>query len=1218
MRLISLLLFALISQFVYAQKYGLDWALTAEDTISDYKGIAIVDQETDNQGNTYYCGIFAGQADLDPSIDKALIFENAFHSNFFIAKYDNLGNLIWVEDFGGGWSMISGLEIDDNGNLLIVGRVHSCFYYDPHNHKAHIKATYSNGWNANGFLVKYNTNGEFLWIKKLESIGQLEPADIELTNSQDIVISGFFNDKAIFSDSLQTDTLISNGMNDVFVSKYDANGNYLFSFSFGGDYDDKGYKVAVDNSNSIYLLSKLRDTVDIDPSISSYEVIQSSPYSSYNDANTLSKYDSLGNFLWGHLFENNWCYLRIRDIQTNSFNQVGITGKYKNYTQLIDFDMNNGVETINSFQDEGAFLALYDSSSNFLWNQDLGEDYVGNELAFNNLGQVYTVGEIMDNNGDPSDAFFHKTGNNGGSIFSNILNSWWEITGPLISLNSNEEPVITARYRDTVDLDPSSNNYYIPPPFTISGHRNYFCSNYSINGDLQYGFPIVDDNYYGTEADEMSDYSTSIELDTEGNIFAFGLLGGPADFNPSADTNVLTSTIQGDAFLVKYDSLGNYEWGFVIDSLRRHGGISVDNQGNSYLCVSTNGTSDLDPNTGVANHSNSGIVAKYDPAGNYIWSFDFEEFTNTSYTYLKDIEIDSSGNLIITGMYRGDIDFDPSSSQHILSSSNETTFIAKYDVNANLIWAVDISPLEMRTLDLAVNSNDDIFLTGSFMINTIDIDPSSNSYQLSKVALKDIILIKYDESANLQWGFNLGNTDSNWGGCVAATSDHVYLTGGFSETCDMDPSVNTFNLSSPGYITGTSTFIARYEVSNGELDWAFSLYGATSKPRGLDINSDENIVVHGYMSNNWAFNEDPIVMDVDPSPDTVGLISNVEPFHANHGMYTVVYDSTGALQWAMDMQYCTTPYVNPDSRDVAKYDNQGNILISGNLKYDGDFNPGTFEDVIDSRNGTEFFLSKYSECQTTYSTESVTACGEYNWKGRLLTSTGIYYDTISNRVGCDSVMSLDLEIQPVDSITESVVSCDNYTWSNGNTYSSSGTYYQYFTNMSGCDSIHELDLTIHNIDTSVTFLNDTTLFSNQNGADYQWIDCSSQQLIIGAENQSFTPQTSGMYAAIISLASCTDTTSCTSINLAQLDQEQNLSHIKVFPNPTDGSLNIELDENLDFVNVQLLDATGREYLNKNYKNTSIIELNLDYKPGTYLLILKNDGEIIQQRIVIGN
>ena len=98
---------------------------------------------------------------------------------------------------------------------------------------------------------------------------------------------------------------------------------------------------------------------------------------------------------------------------------------------------------------------------------------------------------------------------------------------------------------------------------------------------------------------------------------------------------------------------------------------------------------------------------------------------------------------------------------------------------------------------------------------------------------------------------------------------------------------------------------------------------------------------------------------------------------------------------------------------------------------------------------------------------SFSSCDSYNWNGNLISSSGLYIDTLVGANNCDSIVNLDLTIlnssSSFDTITAS--SCNNWRMECVN-YSSSGLYSQILTNSVGCDSTAYLDLTILNSSSS--------------------------------------------------------------------------------------------------------------------------------------------------------
>ena len=110
-------------------------------------------------------------------------------------------------------------------------------------------------------------------------------------------------------------------------------------------------------------------------------------------------------------------------------------------------------------------------------------------------------------------------------------------------------------------------------------------------------------------------------------------------------------------------------------------------------------------------------------------------------------------------------------------------------------------------------------------------------------------------------------------------------------------------------------------------------------------------------------------------------------------------------------------------------------------------------------------------CNPTPVSLNIDACDQYLWDGTILKTSGTYTKNYTNIGGCDSLVTLNLNIKKSSKAsTVSISACDTYTWSiNGKTYTETGLYYAYFTNAVGCDSTLTLDLAINICDSSTVF-----------------------------------------------------------------------------------------------------------------------------------------------------
>lgn len=172
--------------------------------------------------------------------------------------------------------------------------------------------------------------------------------------------------------------------------------------------------------------------------------------------------------------------------------------------------------------------------------------------------------------------------------------------------------------------------------------------------------------------------------------------------------------------------------------------------------------------------------------------------------------------------------------------------------------------------------------------------------------------------------------------------------------------------------------------------------------------------------------------------------------------------------------------------------------------------------------------------------------------------------------------------------------------------SNAGLNTEVFQSIDGCDSTVNLTLTVDAIDNSTT-LAGGTLTANQTGANYQWVDCNNgNAAITGETNATFTPTaTTGNYAVVITLNNCTETSTCTQVDVASIN-EQNINSSVVFPNPVSGVFVIKNLEQFGTIHsISLMDSKG-----KVVKQISITDSSADIgqlDSGIYFLKIESDS-----------
>jgi hypothetical protein len=193
----------------------------------------------------------------------------------FIARLNLQGDMIWQKEYDGFGSKI--YEITPN-KFVISGTSYSGAYFDT------IPFPAFGGEDV--FVAAFDSNGVWQWVKGAGGVDLDRCSSPTLDNNGNIYITGYFENAATFG---ATSLTAAGGSKDVFVSKLDANGNWLWAKNAGGLADDRCSSIVSDNNGNIYITGQFALTA----SFGSTNIT-----SNGNDDIFISKLDNQGNFIW--------------------------------------------------------------------------------------------------------------------------------------------------------------------------------------------------------------------------------------------------------------------------------------------------------------------------------------------------------------------------------------------------------------------------------------------------------------------------------------------------------------------------------------------------------------------------------------------------------------------------------------------------------------------------------------------------------------------------------------------------------------------------------------------------------------------------------------------------------------------------------------------------------------------------------------------------------
>ncbi|TND05066.1 MAG: hypothetical protein FD123_3686 [Bacteroidetes bacterium] len=166
-------------------------------------------------------------------------------ADMFLVKYDANGNVLWAKSAGGiNTDIATSVTVDPSGNVLVTGTFSSdSIVFGSYTLTNTTTANY-----GDVFLVKYDTGGNVLWARSAGGRYQDEATSVDTDTLGNIAVSGFFLADSMI---VGPDTLLNSGNYDMFVAKYDAGGNALWARRAGGSNDDRGYAVTTDLAGNV-------------------------------------------------------------------------------------------------------------------------------------------------------------------------------------------------------------------------------------------------------------------------------------------------------------------------------------------------------------------------------------------------------------------------------------------------------------------------------------------------------------------------------------------------------------------------------------------------------------------------------------------------------------------------------------------------------------------------------------------------------------------------------------------------------------------------------------------------------------------------------------------------------------------------------------------------------------------------------------------------------
>lgn len=450
------------------------------------------------------------------------------------------------------------------------------------------------------------------------------------------------------------------------------------------------------------------------------------------------------------------------------------------------------------------------------------------------------------------------------------------------------------------------------------------------------------------------DRAQAVVTDPEGNVYSTGIFSSTGDFDPGNGVTNLSSAGNYDIFIQKLDPAGNLIWvkqiGGIMDDVPY--GMEIDSDDNIFIAGYFSDQVDFDPGAGTTLLSTAGnydaFILKLDSGGNFVWG---NKIGSALGDYAHDVTIDEAGNVYVTGIFGGTVDFDPGAGTANLTSVNNNSyesFILKLTNSGDFTWVVQLGGAEDEYAR-AISTDDagNVYITGYFY-GVVDFDPGPGTDNHTSAGAADIFIQKLSPAGDLVWAHTMGSTDNDFCEGVDANVDGaVYLFGTFTETVDFDPGPAAFSLTSVGH---ADMFLLKLSNS-GVLTWVKQI-GSENQDfaRALVTHDSGDVYLTGNIYD---------TIDLDPGPGVATFSSMAQGTAAT---FAEKLSASGVYEWAGVI----APDNNCYATDIA-LSQEGYIYMVGSYTGTADFDPGTGVAQLTGQANQDAYVVKWGSAVAGFS-----------------------------------------------------------------------------------------------------------------------------------------------------------------------------------------------------------------------------------------------------------
>lgn len=421
--------------------------------------------------------------------------------------------------------------------------------------------------------------------------------------------------------------------------------------------------------------------------------------------------------------------------------------------------------------------------------------------------------------------------------------------------------------------------------------------------------------------------------------------------------------------------------------------IQIDSTGHIYITGGFKGSIIFGTDTLHSNaYSNiyNTFVVKLDTNGNYVWA---KHIKGTKGCNIKGVALDvtPSGDIYTTGTFNDTIEFiiGSDTTQYFDSMYVDNhfvqTYITKLDSSGQFKWVKFLSDSShIETTDLKINSDENVYTVGRFT-NSLDFDPGIDTFRLHASPYTQTMYInKLDSNGNFINTKTIFSNQSSFNPRLDIDkNNHLYISGSFSDTVDLDPGIDSML----AYSYGDYFSIVTKLDSNEEFIWGQVIGEGNNRLFSNSIACDGigNAYVTGIFQD---------TVDLIAGPDSLILISTAPGV-------------PGIDAFNVKINGCNSSYTDVISTCLPL------TWLDGNTYY-SDNNTAVF--ITTNSNGCDSIINLNLTFQNNSSIDTIYSCNSFTWiDGITYTqNNNSAMHTLTNSFGCDSIITLNLILDTFD------------------------------------------------------------------------------------------------------------------------------------------------------------------------------------------------------------